>query len=37
MIELFEEELTRESAMNPSQLYDMLFSLIEERVNLEKI
>ena len=36
MIEKFEEELTRENAINPSNIYDMIFSLIEDRVNLER-
>lgn len=36
MIERFEEELTKSSGINPSILYEMISSLIEERINAEK-
>jgi hypothetical protein len=35
-IERFEEELTKSSGINPSVLYEMISSLIEERINVEK-
>jgi hypothetical protein len=35
-IERFEDELSRVSGINPSTIYDMLTTLIEERVNVEK-
>ena len=36
LLEKFEDELSNNDALNPTALYDMLNSILEERINLEK-